>query len=380
MEDDAGEGPGGEEESVEGEGEGEVYKLRESSIPDFLDPRPDPLGVELSISRDDPSHIIIRVSLPGFELTNITVAMRRGRRVHIVADKWGDGGGHFEKLISLGPDVSSSTPRAEFNGTILLVYIARRLSQSSARPKSASDAAPRPLSSTIVGPEAAKAAAKRAKEEATRRAKEDASHLPKPLVSPRLPMSAAHSVPSPSTFAHAFEAAQTTTNPWDATPGWEGKGLERNGTVTRENYVRGDSDRSVSTVASNDSSGSAGESVTGSVAESVGSAGSTDPIHPRRQSFTSLDADDLDPFNISASSSPPILLPDNPPSPPITTISTTAPPPPRPSYLKNPQNLTLRPTEVGTTFLEAVTSGLRLVEGGEETPRGEKEEFVGQAF
>jgi hypothetical protein len=284
--------------------------------------------------------------------------------------------GHFEKLISLGPDVSSSTPRAEFNGTILLVYIARRLSQSS-RPKS--ESAPRPLSSTVVGPEAAKAAAKKAKEEATRRAKEDASHLPKPLVSPRLPTSSPYASSSPSTFAQAFED-KLSPNPWDSTPGWEGKGLERNGTVTRENYVRGNSDQSVSTVSSHDSGGSAGESVTGSVTESVGSQGSTDPIHPRHHSpsssFTSLDPDDQDPFSlVSPDLSPPILSLRNPPSPPLTTIATTAPTP-RPSYLKNPQNLTLRPTDLGTTFLEAVASVLKLGDPGEETPRGEKEEFV----
>lgn len=45
------------------------------------------------IDRDDPYHVILKVSLPGFSLDNITVAMRRGHRVHIVADSYGENGG-----------------------------------------------------------------------------------------------------------------------------------------------------------------------------------------------------------------------------------------------------------------------------------------------
>jgi len=57
--------------------------------------------------------------------------MRRGHKVHIVADSYGETGGHFEKLIHLGSDVSSVAPRAEFNGTDLNVYIQRRPSRPS---------------------------------------------------------------------------------------------------------------------------------------------------------------------------------------------------------------------------------------------------------
>lgn len=172
-----------------------------------LDPRPEPLGAKLAIERDDPSQIVIRVTLPGFSLDDITVAMRRGHKVHIVADKYGEEGGHFEKLISLGSDISSAAPRAEFNGTTLSVFIARKVAgRPEASPALGSDSSPffssessteegeapvvtcsfgpSPLVSPskkkrITGPEGAKAAAKAAKEEMVRRAKEQAKMLPK---------------------------------------------------------------------------------------------------------------------------------------------------------------------------------------------------------
>lgn len=106
---------------------GEVFKP-ESDV-EFLDHRPEPPGAKLSINRDDPSQVVLKVTLPGFSLDNITVAMRRGHKVHIVADSYGESGGHFEKLIRLGSDVSSTAPRAEFNGTELNVYIQRRPSR-----------------------------------------------------------------------------------------------------------------------------------------------------------------------------------------------------------------------------------------------------------
>ncbi|GAA5957804.1 hypothetical protein JCM3765_003771 [Sporobolomyces pararoseus] len=108
---------------------GEVFKP-ESDV-EFLDHRPEPPGAKLSINRDDPHQVVLKVTLPGFSLDNITVAMRRGHKVHIVADSYGETGGHFEKLIHLGSDVSSTAPRAEFNGTDLNVYIQRRPSRPS---------------------------------------------------------------------------------------------------------------------------------------------------------------------------------------------------------------------------------------------------------
>ncbi|GAA5902590.1 uncharacterized protein JCM6883_007176 [Sporobolomyces salmoneus] len=108
---------------------GEVFKP-ESDV-EFLDHRPEPPGAKLSINRDDPHQVVLKVTLPGFSLDNITVAMRRGHKIHIVADSYGETGGHFEKLVHLGSDVSSVAPRAEFNGTDLNVYIQRRPSRPS---------------------------------------------------------------------------------------------------------------------------------------------------------------------------------------------------------------------------------------------------------
>ncbi|GAA5820727.1 hypothetical protein JCM3770_005265 [Rhodotorula araucariae] len=116
----------GREEVVE-EG-GDVYKPQGDY---FLDDRPEPPGTMLEIDRSEPSQVIVRVRLPGFSLENITVAMRRGHKVHIVADSYGEAGGHYEKLVMLGSDISSAAPRAEFDGTLLRIIIQRRPSRPS---------------------------------------------------------------------------------------------------------------------------------------------------------------------------------------------------------------------------------------------------------
>lgn len=137
--------------------------------------------------------------------------------------------GHFEKLISLGPDVSSSAPRAEFNGTDLSVFVQRRPSKHNGStgptpipgttqpPLSSPESIGSPSSSsissltspsldgsvqdeeeppivtrstgpldgskrsgrTLTGREGAKAAARAARDEAMLRAKEAAKALPK---------------------------------------------------------------------------------------------------------------------------------------------------------------------------------------------------------
>lgn len=61
-----------------------------------LDPRPEPPGARLSINREDALQVVIKVTLPGFSLDNITVAMRRGHKVHIVADSYGENGGEYD--------------------------------------------------------------------------------------------------------------------------------------------------------------------------------------------------------------------------------------------------------------------------------------------
>ncbi|GAA6014318.1 hypothetical protein JCM10207_005419 [Rhodosporidiobolus poonsookiae] len=134
-------------EEVVDEG-GEVFKAPGDM--EFFDHRPEPPGCSLSIDRSDPSQIILRVTLPRFSLDNVTVAMRRGHRVHIVADAYGEGGGHFEKLVSLGSDVSSTAPRAEFDGTTLRIYLQRRPSRPSSS-ASLSASAPAPFGTLLPG-------------------------------------------------------------------------------------------------------------------------------------------------------------------------------------------------------------------------------------
>ena len=199
-----------------------VYKIAPSQPVEFLDPRPEPSGVKLTIKQDDPDQVVIKVILPGFEVENITVALRRGHKVHIVADSYGENGGHFEKLVSLGTEVSSAQPKAEFDGSTLTVFVARRsrrhgnpvsspdlvgspqssvgsppmsadrrpsmssLLENDQAPSSAYMAGPAqrrshelPRPRSLTGPEGARAAAKAAREEASRRAKEQAKLLPK---------------------------------------------------------------------------------------------------------------------------------------------------------------------------------------------------------
>lgn len=60
-----------------------------------LDSRPEPADAKLSINRDDPKQVVLKVTLRGFLLDNITVAMRRGHKVHIVADSFGEDGGEL---------------------------------------------------------------------------------------------------------------------------------------------------------------------------------------------------------------------------------------------------------------------------------------------
>lgn len=73
-----------------------------------------------------PSEYRLIVRLPGFQRDSITLAMRRRRILHVVADNWGDGGGHFERRISFGYDADVSSVRAEFDGEILRIIVPRR--------------------------------------------------------------------------------------------------------------------------------------------------------------------------------------------------------------------------------------------------------------
>ncbi|EAU91448.2 hypothetical protein CC1G_01937 [Coprinopsis cinerea okayama7 len=71
--------------------------------------------------------------LPGFSREGITLATKRRRILHLVADKWDNGGGHFERRISFGYDADLVQVRAEFDGEMLRVTIPRRHNWSSSR-------------------------------------------------------------------------------------------------------------------------------------------------------------------------------------------------------------------------------------------------------
>ncbi|KAG6874490.1 hypothetical protein C0995_010400 [Termitomyces sp. Mi166 len=85
----------------------------------------------------------LNVRLPGFKRDGITLATKKRRVLHVVADCWENGGGqspssflqniaspspgHFERRISFGYDADLVQVRAEFDGEMLRISIPRRL-------------------------------------------------------------------------------------------------------------------------------------------------------------------------------------------------------------------------------------------------------------
>ncbi|KAL0956612.1 hypothetical protein HGRIS_002748 [Hohenbuehelia grisea] len=69
----------------------------------------------------------LNVRLPGFKRDGITLATKRRRILHVVADSWEQNGGHFERRISFGYDADLTQVRAEFDGLMLRVSIPRRI-------------------------------------------------------------------------------------------------------------------------------------------------------------------------------------------------------------------------------------------------------------
>ncbi|PPQ68036.1 hypothetical protein CVT25_014497 [Psilocybe cyanescens] len=68
----------------------------------------------------------LHVRLPGFSREGITLATKRRRILHVVADSWDNGGGHFDRRISFGYDADLVQVRAEFDGVMLRIIIPRR--------------------------------------------------------------------------------------------------------------------------------------------------------------------------------------------------------------------------------------------------------------
>lgn len=69
----------------------------------------------------------LNVHLPGFKRDAITLATKKRRILHVVADSWEAGGGHFERRISFGYDADLVSVRAEFDGQMLRVIVPRRV-------------------------------------------------------------------------------------------------------------------------------------------------------------------------------------------------------------------------------------------------------------
>ncbi|KAF9264137.1 hypothetical protein L218DRAFT_998880 [Marasmius fiardii PR-910] len=93
----------------------------------FLSPLPPPperCWIEVETT---PSAYKLNVRLEGFKRDGITLATRRRRVLHVVADSWDtEGGGHFERRISFGYDADLVGVRAEFDGEWLRIIVPRR--------------------------------------------------------------------------------------------------------------------------------------------------------------------------------------------------------------------------------------------------------------
>lgn len=92
----------------------------------FLSHAPPPADSWIEVETT-PSEYRLNVRLPGFQRDGITLATKKRRILHVVADSWGTGGGHFERRISFGYDADLGQVRAEFDGEMLRVVVPRRL-------------------------------------------------------------------------------------------------------------------------------------------------------------------------------------------------------------------------------------------------------------
>ncbi|KAJ7347041.1 hypothetical protein DFH08DRAFT_700730 [Mycena albidolilacea] len=100
----------------------------------FLNHAPPPVDSWIEVETTQGEYRLI-VRLPGFKRDGITLATKKRRILHLVADSWDDsaatagharGGGHFERRISFGYDADLAQVRAEFDGEILRVIIPRK--------------------------------------------------------------------------------------------------------------------------------------------------------------------------------------------------------------------------------------------------------------
>lgn len=92
----------------------------------FLNDAPPPPDSWIAVETSPEEYRLI-ARLPGFRRDAITLAARRRRVLHVVADSWEPDGGHFERRISFGYDADLGHVRAEFDGEILRVIVPRRV-------------------------------------------------------------------------------------------------------------------------------------------------------------------------------------------------------------------------------------------------------------
>ncbi|GJJ06497.1 hypothetical protein Clacol_000689 [Clathrus columnatus] len=93
----------------------------------FLPPKqPPPDHTYIAVETLNHEYILV-VRLPGFQRDAITLAARRRRVLHVVADNWSENGGHFERRITFGYDADLYSVRAEFDGEFLKIHVPRKL-------------------------------------------------------------------------------------------------------------------------------------------------------------------------------------------------------------------------------------------------------------
>ncbi|KAJ6625775.1 hypothetical protein B0H10DRAFT_589928 [Mycena sp. CBHHK59/15] len=100
-----------------------------ASYEPFLSHAPPPVDSWIEVETTQAEYRLI-VRLPGFKRDGITLATKKRRILHVVADSWEEGGGHFERRISFGYDADLAQVRAEFDGELLRVIIPRRIPAS----------------------------------------------------------------------------------------------------------------------------------------------------------------------------------------------------------------------------------------------------------
>lgn len=110
----------------------------------FLSHAPPPPDTSIEVETSASAYRL-NVRLPAFKRDAITLATKKRRILHIVADRWESGGGqyrralvygalvifcssgHFERRISFGYDADLVHVRAEFDGEVLRITVPRHL-------------------------------------------------------------------------------------------------------------------------------------------------------------------------------------------------------------------------------------------------------------